>query len=538
MDWETWGLPLVILSVGLSAGIFLATRTQNTDVAVRPEEDHAARREALLEQIRELDADREKMDAGRYSTRREELIAAAAAASRALEQSTAETPAASTAAPISARVGLWGGITLVFFVLLGVLINQYATPRTEGGSMTGNSVGGVDMAAISAARSARVEAAQDALSDDPKDLSALNVITYDALLYRDLDTAMAHIDQAREIDPEDTAVLINLAILQMSVGMIDRAQGALDGVLARDPSNGRAMMWKAFMLANSGEKDAAIALLEGVQGALEWPEETVFAENMLRELTAPPPVTHVSGTVALAEGAEVGSGTLYVYARRSEAGGGPPVAAFQHRAGLPTAFTLTDADMVMGGVWPEQVWVQARLDADGDPMTREDTLAESVVIGPIASGAEALALTLSPVDAAPQAAPAEAAPAPSEVPAPVADAEAASLRLSGEIALFRAAPPGAVVFAIVRRAATGGGPPVAAKRLEPTSEALSFTFTDADMMMGGTWPDEVYLSARLDLDANAMTRDEGDIESTVVGPLSSGTSGITLLLNASGALAE
>ena len=38
MDWETWGLPLMILSVGLSAGIFLATRTTTADTAARPKD--------------------------------------------------------------------------------------------------------------------------------------------------------------------------------------------------------------------------------------------------------------------------------------------------------------------------------------------------------------------------------------------------------------------------------------------------------------------------------------------------------------------
>ena len=47
MDWETWGLPLLILSGGRSVGIFLATRTNKPDSGARPEEDLTARKEAL-----------------------------------------------------------------------------------------------------------------------------------------------------------------------------------------------------------------------------------------------------------------------------------------------------------------------------------------------------------------------------------------------------------------------------------------------------------------------------------------------------------
>ena len=33
-------------------------------------------------------------------------------------------------------------------------------------------------------------------------------------------------------------------------------------------------------------------------------------------------------------------------------------------------FTLGKGDMVMGGEWPEEVWLEARLDQDGNAMTK------------------------------------------------------------------------------------------------------------------------------------------------------------------------
>ena len=395
MDWETWGLPLMILSVGLSAGMFLATSTRVSDTVSKPEEDLSARRDALLEQIRELDADREKMDPAHYLARREQLISEAASALRNLETDTAPPPRRRTGNTSMTRVGAWVGATLVFFVVLGMLINEYSRPRAEGESMTGNGDGG-SMAEIDAARQARLESAKEVLRNDPENLEALNILTYDALLYRDLDTAMEQMDRARALNPDDIGVKINLAILQMSVGMADRSAVALDEVLAVQPNNGRAMLWKGFVLANTGQQEEAIAALGAASALLEWPEERLFAEGMLRELTAPPPATHIAGSAVMVEGTEMPEGTLYIYARRSEAGGGPPVAAFRYDGGMPVDFALTDADMVMGGVWPDAVWVQARIDGDGDPMTKHDILAESAVIGPLSSGTEALSLLLAP----------------------------------------------------------------------------------------------------------------------------------------------
>ncbi len=514
MDWETWGLPLIILSVGLSAGIFLATRTIDADAEQRPEEDHSARKTALLEQIRELDADRDKMDSAEYAARREVLISAAAAAQRALEE-----PVASVKAPVRpiavARSGGWIVATLLFFVLLGVLINQYAAPRM-GGSMTGNG-GGDIMAEIALVRETRLASAQDAIRETPEDIEALNILTYDALLYRDLDSAMEYSGRARQLAPDDPGVLINLAILQMSVSMVTEAMAALDVVLAAEPTSGRALLWKGFMLANTDQKEAAIAALEKATALVDWPEEKVFTENLLRELTAPPPTVRVTGSVVMSAEEALPAGTLYVYARRSETGGGPPVAAFRHRGGLPVSFSLTDADMVMGGAWPESVWVQARIDADGDPMTRDDTLAQSPVIGPLSTGTADLLLTLT----AEAVAPAEAAP---EAPAP-----SAGPRISGTLLLDGPVPSG-VVFIIVRRAGVSGGPPVAAMRIEATAFPLDYAVTDADMMLGGPWPEAVTVTARLDRDGNAMTRAAGDLESLTVGPLSSGAAGVTLSL--------
>ena len=75
-------------------------------------------------------------------------------------------------------------------------------------------------------------------------------------------------------------------------------------------------------------------------------------------------------------------------------------------------------------------------------------------------------------------------------------------------------------------------------RIEPSGFPLSFSVSDADMMMGGEWPEEVWISARLDVDGNAMTRSEGDMESLMLGPVSSGTVDIALTLDAGGILAE
>lgn len=70
---------------------------------------------------------------------------------------------------------------------------------------------------------------------------------------------------------------------------------------------------------------------------------------------------------------------------------------------------------------------------------------------------------------------------------------------------------GATVYLVARSAA--GGPPLAVKRLSAASWPLPFELTSADVMMTGTaFQGKVVISARVDQDGDAMTKEVGDVE--------------------------
>jgi hypothetical protein len=58
---------------------------------------------------------------------------------------------------------------------------------------------------------------------------------------------------------------------------------------------------------------------------------------------------------------------------------------------------MGDTNLTFGGDWPEEVWLRARLDLDGDPMTRDAADLESPVLGPVGPGSEGLELVLGGV---------------------------------------------------------------------------------------------------------------------------------------------
>lgn len=92
-------------------------------------------------------------------------------------------------------------------------------------------------------------------------------------------------------------------------------------------------------------------------------------------------------------------------------------------------------------------------------------------------------------------------------------------------------PQGAVLFLYARRPGMDKGPPLATIRLDAQSFPVAFQLSQANVMLEGlVFDGEVNLSARLDNDGNAMTRNPGDLTGSVPG-LKVGTEGVTLELN-------
>jgi hypothetical protein len=102
----------------------------------------------------------------------------------------------------------------------------------------------------------------------------------------------------------------------------------------------------------------------------------------------------VSGTVSASLAAA--EGTLFVIARRTKEAVGPPVAVQRiPGATFPAPFSLGEANMMLGGEWPQDVFLEARVDRDGNVMSKEDIVARSEIVGPVGAGTSDVALLLA-----------------------------------------------------------------------------------------------------------------------------------------------
>lgn len=541
LDWNTWGPPLAVLGAGVIVGLVVAFRSRGgsaqeraADAGQSEREALRARKTSLIEQIRVLDADMGKLDQAAFLAQREALVIEAAETLRQLDQ-LADTPA--PAAPPQAddaagdrralRAGLWVSLVVVFFGILGVYLTESTKNRASGDSITGNT-----SATVAQQESEEVTAARAALAANPQDLEAINIITYNALTTRKLDEAMAMIDQARAIDAQSPDVLLHLAILQLSVGMFDKAEVALAQAVAAQPERGRHHLWMGLLRLYQNQPQAAVESIEKALSLGLRIDEQGFARQLLAEAKNPRPAAAaapsgptysgpgggaatVAGTVALAEGtAEDPAATVFVMVYAS-AEKGRPVATLRTSAGaLPFSFAFEEGHAMGGAPWPDQVWVTAKIDADGAAGSGPDDVTIDLV-GPLAKGAQGAVLQL----------PGRGAPAAAEAAAP----EPAGPMLAGRVELGDgvAAAPDQTVFLIVYGSAAGAGRPVAARRLRVGDLPATFSLGAGDTMGGSPWPDQVWVKAKVDADGSAGSS-EGDLDGPLIGPIEAGASGVVV----------
>ena len=125
--------------------------------------------------------------------------------------------------------------------------------------------------------------------------------------------------------------------------------------------------------------------------------EKARPRNQVAPLGAPAAGQEISGTVVLGSGAPGGeSGVLFVIARSGA--GGPPLAVKRLPPGpFPVSFRIGPSDvMIQGREFAGPVTLSARLDRDGNPLTRgRDDLSGSVPT-PVAPGSNGVSIVLEP----------------------------------------------------------------------------------------------------------------------------------------------
>ena len=103
--------------------------------------------------------------------------------------------------------------------------------------------------------------------------------------------------------------------------------------------------------------------------------------------------------------------------------------------------------------------------------------------------------------------------------------------ISGEVRLAGDAPAGATLFVIARPKGARGGPPLAVLRVTAPSFPFAFELSQANVMIPSMrFAGEMDVTARLDGDGNAMTRDAADLEGNAASAHVPGDAGAVITL--------
>jgi hypothetical protein len=105
----------------------------------------------------------------------------------------------------------------------------------------------------------------------------------------------------------------------------------------------------------------------------------------------------IRGTIRVAAGAQPAGKVLFLIAR-TPGQPGPPLAVKRLAVGpFPLGFEIGPEDeMIKGRPWDGPIALSARVDTDGDPLTRAATDASAELAEPVQPGAEGVVLELAP----------------------------------------------------------------------------------------------------------------------------------------------
>lgn len=444
-----WTPGLLVLAAALILGILVVAWSRRGTSLPAPErtrrDELERQKDALYSLLREHNAARTATSGPEWLAERDRLELEAARVLR--DQDALAEPPASPAAPVvgggfGARnpklVGfLWGGGAMLFLAGLAFTLQEFAAPRPEGGTMTGNNNpgGGSNSGAandagrapaLSAAQEAELARLQIAVDAAPNDIAALNAFGHALLQAGKLMDSFKQAEAVVALRADDPEARTHRAIVLIAIGDVGIAATALDKVLVDFPEFAEALAYRGALHFQAGESQQAITTLERAIAADPSLQASVgplieSARSGAGPMRPTQPAMgagaggagpassagsavasspqDVTGTITLdpsVAGKARAGDTLFLSARAPGVTGGPPTWVQRVPVeSFPWTFTLGPANAMIAGVpTPAELVITARIDRDGDAKTKsaDDLVGQSA---PLKPGAANVNITLA-----------------------------------------------------------------------------------------------------------------------------------------------
>ncbi|MEK6372761.1 MAG: tetratricopeptide repeat protein [Acidobacteriota bacterium] len=391
-DWASAGAMLVagIIIGALFLG-FMRRRKESGDADLR---DLEAKRDALVQRLREVDLEgdeKERLEADAANVLRQ--IDRRAPAARRAE---ARPTSASGDKQAAMKGFAWGVGSVLVLVGIGWFVTQKAQPREAAGPQQA-----APMQAAQPQADAEVKGIEAAVAQRPDDLVLRNQL---ARAYLDRENLMGVFEQTQYVlqrAPNDAQALTYQSLVRMAMGQTDSATSMLKQAIKSDPKFLDAYVALAWSQTSAGKSDDAAATIKAAQK--ENPEQEARLADVLAKMreqakaqpaALPPDHPPIEGadaalhvTLQIAPGVTPPpQGVIFVIARAAGVTAGPPAAVKRlPLSAFPLTVELSSADSMMGQPLPSKVRLEARIDSDGNAMTKDPkdpvAVADNVTVG-------------------------------------------------------------------------------------------------------------------------------------------------------------
>lgn len=387
-----WVSASAILAAGILIGaiIFFLVRRKTSTIDVNLErKDLEAKRDALIAQLRALPDDAVDERARLERDTADVLRALDVAPASQPPTASRQTPTPTHGINPTLKGFLWGAGSFAALAALGYFVMQSSTPREQ--QQQAAPMSQTDPHPQVQSNDPQVLQLEAAVQRDPNNLTLRNDL---AQAYLERENLMAVFDQTKFVlakNPNDSRALTFQALVRMAMGESDTAQKMLQQAVQSDPKNLDARVSLAWVYTQNNDlRSADAAITEAIQAS---PKDKARLEEVLRQMKAqatqqasaatstlpenhpsiepqqPPAGKSVRVTIASAAPA---NGVLFVIARNPA--GGPPAAVKRvNVTSFPVTIDLSQADSMMGQPLPDHFRLEARLDSDGDPLTKPPT---------------------------------------------------------------------------------------------------------------------------------------------------------------------
>ena len=394
----TWLPGLIVLAVGVAAGVFLTLRYARRGRGNEREgeqrlelSDLEHRRDDLYRRLRELgpgqDEERAKLerDAARVLRDLEGLGVQPASVEDAAAQEDrgGGTPVPAAHGRRHAIVGfLFGGAMVALIAVLIFWAGRDAQPRPEQQMAPMNPDEAHELGGLPPEYAAMVQDLEAKIAADPSDLVSRKTL---AVLLLDLGQLLPSFQQAEillEQNPDDIDGLFIHGMVRLRMGQDEIATELFNRVLSQRPDHVRALLGLGAVALRTGDRNKAIEIWQqalDVTGGQDPEIQELI--SMARAAEAGEPVAPATPPAAPAgpeyrvrvELADAGASGVALFLTLRPAEGAPPAAVKRiMNPQFPLEVVLGMGESMMGQPLPESGVLTARLDSDGSASTRAE----------------------------------------------------------------------------------------------------------------------------------------------------------------------